>query len=126
MKKTKGGRAMRVKEFLIEQNEERINIIDLSNDLVRAFITLDLTEDKNYMKEKLELAFEIARRSLLKYTENSFSVDGLRVIKKAIVEEIYICDESNTEQKNKRYIFIVASKKLLDKAKEIIENILQY
>jgi hypothetical protein len=120
--KTKGGGAMQVKEFLIEQKEERIDIIDLSDDFVRAFIVLDLTEDKNEMKKKLERAFEIAKYSLLRYTERSFCVDGLRVKDKARIEEVYIYDE---EQKNTRYISIVASKKRLDKAKEIAENILQ-
>ncbi|ALG96930.1 hypothetical protein [Hydrogenobaculum phage 1] len=118
----KGGGAMQAKEFLIEQKEERINIIDLSNDFVKAYIVLDLTEDKNEMKRKLERAFEIAGASLMKYSERTYCVDGLCVKDKGRIEEIFIYDENNTEQKR---IFINASKNRLDKAKEIAENILQ-
>lgn len=119
----KGGGAMQVKEFLIEQKEERINIIDLSNDFVKAWIVLDLTEDKNEMKRKLERAFEIAGASLMKYSERTYCVDGLCVKDKGRIEEVFIYDENNnTEQKR---IFINVSKDRLDKAKEIAENILQ-
>jgi hypothetical protein len=113
---------MQVKEFLIEQDDRSIWIIDLTNDHETANIALNVTEDKNEMKKRLDRAFEITEALLLKRTEYTFKVCGLTVRDKALIEEVDIYDEV---QKNTKRIFITASRKLLDKAKEIAENILQ-